>query len=82
MNDKVKIDLTEDLRQIYTAAKNYREEGLRQTYNEQRAEARACGYEFPDFEEWLDPSLTRRRAADRVMTRRQMDALEDGYDLD
>lgn len=52
----------------------------RQTYNEQRAEARACGYEFPDFEEWLDPSLTRRRAAERVMTRRRMEA--EGYDLD
>ena len=39
---------------------------LLQTYHEQRAEARACGYEFPDFEEWLDPSLTRRRAQDRL----------------
>lgn len=39
---------------------------LQQTYNEQRAEARACGYEFPDFEEWLDPTLTRRRAAERL----------------
>jgi len=80
MNDETKIDLTDDLREIYTAAKNYREDALRQTYNEQRAEARACGYEFPDFEEWLDPSLTRRRAAERVMSRRRME--EDGYDLD
>lgn len=52
---------------------------LRQTYNEQRAEARACGYEFPDFEEWLDPSLTRSRAMDRV---RQQRLDEEGYDED
>ena len=52
---------------------------LQQTYNEQRAEARACGYEFPDFEEWLDPSLTRRRAMDRVK-RQRLD--EEGYDED
>ena len=64
---EVTIDLTEDLRQIYTAAKNYRDTSyLRQTYNEQRAEARACGYEFPDFEEWLVPTLTRRRAEERL----------------
>ena len=49
---------------------------LRQTYNEQRAEARACGYEFPDFEEWLDPTLTRRRAVNRL----RLEA--EDYDLD
>lgn len=74
---EVTIDLTEDLRQIYTAAKNYRDMSyLQQTYNEQRAEARACGYEFPDFEEWLDPSLTRRRAQNRL----RLEA--EDYDLD
>ena len=73
----VTIDLTDDLRQIYTAAKNYRDMAyLQQTYNEQRAEARACGYEFPDFEEWLDPSLTRRRAQNRL----RLEA--EDYDLD
>ena len=49
---------------------------IRQTYNEQRAEARACGHEFPDFEEWLDPSLTRRRAQNRL----RLEA--EDYDLD
>ena len=52
------------------------EESLLDTYNEQRAEARACGYEFPDFEEWLDPSVTRRRAANRL----RLDA--EGYDFE
>lgn len=28
---------------------------LRQQYNEERAEARACGYEFQSFPEWLGP---------------------------
>jgi hypothetical protein len=56
------------------------DERLRQTYNEQRAEARACGYEFPDFEEWLDPSLTRRRAEGRRVSRLRLEA--EGYDFD
>ena len=56
------------------------DDGQLQAYLEARAEARACGYEFPDFEEWLDPSLTRRRAAARVVSRSRREA--DGYDLD
>ena len=51
-----------------------------QAYLEARAEARACGQEFPDYEEWLDPSLARRRAAQRLMSRARMEA--EGYDLD
>ncbi len=54
---------------------------LRQTYNERRAEARACGYEFPDFDEWLDPNLTRRRAMDRMRERldEELDYDEDDF---
>ena len=53
-------------------------EYLRQKYNEQLAEARTCGYEFPDFEEWLDPSLTRRRAMERI----RLDDDSGHYDYD
>ena len=37
-----------------------------QQYCEERAEARACGFEFPPYDEWLNPSLVRKRAEQRV----------------
>jgi len=50
---------------------------LIETYREERSEAFACGYDFPDFEEWLDPSLTRQRAEERsIYTRAAQMGLE------
>lgn len=76
------LDLTDDLRDIYTAVKNYRdkaqeqEDEQREAYNEMRAEARACGYEYPSFEEWLNPRATRQRAESRLKREAE------DYDLD
>lgn len=40
---------------------------LHARYDEEKAEARACGnFDFPHFAEWLDPSLLRTRAEERV----------------
>lgn len=50
----------------------------RETYEAQRSEALACGQEFPPFDEWLDPTLSRRRAEERV--RMEM-AAEDGEEF-
>ena len=44
-------------------------------YCEQRAEAKACGYEFPPFDEWLEPKLTRQRAEARLP--RSLEELDD-----
>jgi len=38
----------------------------RERYDVERAEARACGQEFPPFDEWLDPGLARQRAEERL----------------
>jgi hypothetical protein len=48
----------------------------REIYLEQKAEARACGFEFPTFAEWLDPSLTRKRAEARARVRDDWDEQE------
>lgn len=43
-----------------------------ETYLEQKAEARACGYEFPDFDEWRNPRLARQRAENRILDSRRL----------
>lgn len=38
----------------------------REEYNAERAEARACGQEFPSFEEWLGEISPRELAEERA----------------
>lgn len=45
------------------AARKDRE--LRDQYDEERAEARACGYEFPSFPVWKGEASAKEEAAER-----------------
>lgn len=43
----------------------------------ERAEARACGYEFPSFEEWLGKASAKQRAETRFMARERREILDE-----
>lgn len=43
----------------------------------ERAEARACGYEFPSFEEWLGKTSSKQRAETRSMARERREILNE-----
>lgn len=49
---------------------------LREEYAEAAAEARACGYEFPSFEDWTGQDSPRRRAEERWQYHYENDTLD------
>lgn len=40
---------------------------LRADYDAERAEARACGHEFPTFEQWTGTTCPKAEAQERLM---------------
>lgn len=40
---------------------------LRAEYEEERAEARACGHEFPTFEQWAGTACPKAEAQERLL---------------
>ncbi len=53
-----------------------RERRLEQ-YRCERAEARACGWEFPSFSDWLGETSAKERAEDRLAARERAETLND-----
>lgn len=51
-------------------------ETLRAEYRQERAEARACGYDFPSFEDWSGQDSPKARAEARWLELEERDELD------